>query len=185
MPLLEQKDLRDLGENYEYIPKNYLYVVSEHDNFVLDYAKPGDVGIDIPVIIKGSRLDPPLNHFINEKEGWLEIPTHGTAEIPTGLRIKIPEDAWGNIRPRSSTIWKKRLIVIPSTIDSGFTGPLYVLARNMNYKPVRIHDGDRLAQLILVPKYPLIGVNRVTELPKTSRADACFGSSGGIKEVYS
>jgi dUTP pyrophosphatase len=177
---IKYEDMR--GRDYPYISSGCLYVVSP-DDYHLGFAKEGDVGMDLPVVVEGTKLDPVgLNHYINVADGWLEVPAFGSAEIPTGLRIKVPDDAWGNIRPRSSTLWKKRLTIIPTTIDSGYNGSLIVLVFNYNNTPIRVHQGDRLAQLILIPKYPLQTVMIVSDLPATQRGATGFGSTGGIKE---
>lgn len=158
-------------------------------------AKPGDVGMDIPVRIKnmdkhnsgglGSslRISPHSDYYINYDEGWVDIPPHGYAELPSNLKVKVPDDAWGMIKPRSSTGWRLHIEIFEGVIDTEFTGMLCCLAFNPNNEPVRVKDGDRLAQIILVPKYPLKRIITVNELPKTVRCESGFGSTnyGGGK----
>ena len=150
----------------------------------LTYAKAGDVGLDLPIRIKGSIVQPDLQHYVRpEGDGpdttpWLEIPAGGYAEVETGVRVKLPDDAWAIITGRSSTAWKRRLIVIQGIIDSGYTGYLRNLVFNPNPVPKRIHEGDRLAQLIIIPKYPISEIVKVDELPDTVRGQSGFGSSG-------
>jgi deoxyuridine 5'-triphosphate nucleotidohydrolase len=168
-------------------------------NFNLEYAKEGDVGLDLPVaMIKGDekfKITPHNDYLINWEERWFDIPAKGMAEIPCGLSVKVPDDAWGNIKPRSSTPWKRRLHVSEGVIDSGYTGPLYILVNNPNNEPSRIKEMDRLAQLIIVPKYRSyhvdaggavcghseIAIEKSSDLPSTERGDTGFGSSGGVQ----
>lgn len=117
-------------------------------------------------------------YLVDYNEGYVIIPPNGYAELPTNLRVKLPKDTWGMIRPRSSTGWKRRLHVFEGTIDEGFTGHLRCLVFNPNREAVKIMDGDRLAQLIIVPRYPLGHIITTNELPSTARGETGFGSSG-------
>ncbi len=168
-----------------------MWYVVEEGIWDLRHAKPGDVGFDLPVIVAPKndiykpKVQPHRDYFIAPKGSpddprpYLDIPPMGSAEISTGLRIKVPDDAWGNIKSRSSTGWKRRLDVFEGVIDSGYTGPLFVLVFNPQQVPVRVYEGDRLAQLILMPKYKTEHVVRCTDLPATERGATGFGSSGG------
>lgn len=169
-------------------------------DFELGYAKKGDVGLDLPVVmIKDDpkfKITPHNDYLINWKERWFDIPGHGMAEVPCGLSVKVPDDAWANIKPRSSTPWKRRLHVSEGVIDSGYTGPLYILVGNPNNEPARIREMDRLAQLIIMPKYRTyqadasgafcghggIEIEKSDSLPSTERGDTGFGSSGGVQD---
>jgi dUTP pyrophosphatase len=152
--------------------------------FKLAPAKAGDVGLDLPVVMdERLKIDPFMNYYINFKERWFDIPGGGSAEVPCGLSIKTPSDAWANIKSRSSTMWKRKLHISEGVIDSGYIGPLYVLVHNPNAHPIRIHEFDRLAQIIVLPKYNygythIVGTEK---LPSTERGDTGFGSSGGMK----
>lgn len=149
----------------------------------LGFAKPGDVGLDLPITIDGSRVLPDLEHFIRphgdeqDEIPWLEIPSGGFAEIEIGIKVKLPNDAWAIITGRSSTAWKKRIIVINGIIDTDYVGPLRNLIYNPNPVPIRVHEGDKLAQLILIKKYHINNIVKVDELPKTIRGETGFGSS--------
>ena len=143
------------------------------------FAKPGDAGIDLPVVINDHlKVVPHRDYYIDHKNQQFDIPGGGYAEIPCGLAVKVPDMAWGNIKPRSSTAWKRRLVVNEAVIDSGYTGPLFILVFNPNIDPVTVVAGEKLAQLIIIPKFPLTGIVAVEELPKTARGTDGFGSTG-------
>jgi dUTP pyrophosphatase len=176
------------GESVDFEPRGILYVkyddVNIENGFKLEYAKEGDVGLDLPVIIdKRLKVEPFRDYYINYKEGWFDIPPSGLAEVPCGLSIKVSENSWANIKPRSSTAWRRRLVVNEGVIDSGYVGPLFILVFNPNLEPIRVHAGDRLAQLIIIPKYPVEKIMTVSYLPKTQRGNTGFGSSGGVIAV--
>jgi dUTPase len=201
-------------EQYEYAREGVIYLHQDPDQvYIPNFAKELDVGLDLPVKINIDRalfqergetpsklrspiLYPDLKHYINidgtkeDSVPWLEVPAVGWAEIPCGLSVKLPDDCWGLLQTRSSTIWKKHLIIISSTIDPGYTGQLGVLVYNPNNRPVRVYEynpetktGDRLGQLILIPRYDLKSIVLVDELPRTKRGSSGFGSSnkGGQK----
>jgi dUTPase len=181
-----------------------LFVKRDPDqSFIPGFAKDGDVGLDLPVKIsidhikfaeagdepgrlRSPMLYPDLQHYINLDNGnpYLEIPAFGWAEIPSGFAVKIPDDAWGLIKTRSGTAWKRHLHVSVSTIDPGYTGLLGTLVHNPNQHPVRVFEydpetgeGDCLSQLILIPRYPLHSLVLVDQLPETERGDSGFGST--------
>jgi len=165
---------------------NILAKYDEDIKWRLNFAKLGDVGLDLPIRIAGSKVQPTeFSHMVcpngseSDPAPWLEVPPGGYAEIETGVRIKVPEDAWALITGRSSTAWKLRLMVVSGIIDTGYTGYLRTLVYNPNHISKRIHEGDRLAQIIIIPKYNVEGIIVVDDdLPQTERGDSGFGSSG-------
>jgi deoxyuridine 5'-triphosphate nucleotidohydrolase len=170
---------------FGYLHVKYDKVLVDH-KFELKFAKAGDIGLDLPVVMSEKlKILPHQDYYINLKEKWFDIPPIGVAEIPCGMSVKVPDDAWGNIKPRSSTGWKKRLVVFEGCIDSGYTGPLFVLVENPNSYTVRVHEFDKLAQLIIIPKYFAPGMSgrdqikivQADKLPETERGATGFGSS--------
>lgn len=109
-------------------------------------------------------------------------------DIPVNVRVQLPEHCWGEIRARSS-IARRGLQVDAGVIDNGYTGPLFVLLRNVNRndwaKPivdwsvgVRVHKGERIGQLVLHHAYwaPGVEVEELEDDPR--RGNAAFGSTG-------
>jgi len=132
----------------------------------------GDVGLDLEV------------WFPKNKPESLVIMPFAFAWLPTGLKIKVDENCWGCIRPRSSTFMKRKLFVMEGTIDSGYTGDLFIVAFNPSLTAVTVTNGDRLAQLIPIPKFSIVDIQFVTELPLTMRGNRGFGSTGfGFRSV--
>lgn len=131
--------------------------------------KEGDVGFDLEVWEPDLPFGDPI--MIKAKE---------FAQLPTGLKVKVGNNAWGCIRPRSSTFIKKRLFIMEGTIDCGYTGVLFIIAFNPNTTPIIINNGDRLAQFIPVPKFWHVSTQLVTEMPVTERGEGGFGTTGGV-----
>jgi dUTP pyrophosphatase len=122
--------------------------------------KPGDVGYDLYTTVE------------------TVIPPMGASMIPveTGCAVKIPDGYWLDLRGRSSAA-KRNLLVVPSVIDTGYTGPLFSCVWNMTKEPVTVLVGDRLAQLVL-HKAIVLPVVDVDVLPETVRGASGFGSTG-------
>ena len=99
------------------------------------------------------------------------------ADIPCGIAMLLPRGMWARITGRSSTIRKKKLLVIEGIIDNGYTGPLFCAVWNMSDKPVIIEAGDRVAQLIPHRLNP-VDWEEASMLPQTERGSKGFGSSG-------
>ena len=157
----------------------------------LKYSKKGDVGLDLPAYISEESIDDIGIELENGESGlstavktnithrqYIDIPPKSYASIPTGVAVKLPPDAWGMIKPRSSTGWKKKLSVFEGVIDTGYTGQLSCLVYNPGDRIKTVKNGERLAQLILVPSYTDHGIKYVEELPETDRGISGFGSTG-------
>lgn len=163
-----------------------LYIKHEDGKeYKLSPAIEGDIGMDLPARIDGVKVSPDMTHIIDGKEKSIYIyddhffiPPVGKAEVPTGFCIKVPSGMWGNIKARSSTGWIHGLAVFEGVIDELYVGPLFSLVYNPTDKPVRVNDGDRLAQLILCHSAYPQKIISVDEMPKTSRGTSGFGSTG-------
>ena len=99
--------------------------------------------------------------------------------VPTGFRLAIPAGWEGQIRARSGLALHHGLALpnAPGTIDSDYRGEVGVLLANLGDRPVPIHRGDRIAQLVLSP----VGraeLAEVEQLEPTARGDGGFGSTG-------
>lgn len=61
-------------------------------------------------------------------------------DVPTNVRLHLPQNVWAEIRARSS-IARRGLQVDAGTIDTGYRGPLFALVRNMKtLQPADIAD---------------------------------------------
>ena len=138
-------------------------IVNKSKHPLPSIATPGSAGLDLKAnLAQDIRLKP------------LE-----RVAIPTGLFISIPLGYEGQIRSRSGLSFKHGIIVInaPGTIDSDYRGELKILLINLSNEDYIVHDGDRVAQLV-ISSYAVPEWNLVDDLDKSQRADNGFGSTG-------
>jgi dUTP pyrophosphatase len=96
--------------------------------------------------------------------------------IDTGISIRVPEETYGRIAPRSS-VSKKGILINAGVIDRDYRGPVKVMVHNLSNNDYVINKNDRIAQLILEQiKTP--PVELVEELDDTERGEGGFGSTG-------
>lgn len=101
------------------------------------------------------------------------------AAVPTGIFTEIPEGYEIQVRPRSGLALKNGVTVLntPGTIDSDYRGEICVILINLGESDFVIHNGDRIAQLVVSPAVQGIFVPAKT-LSKTERGEGGFGSTG-------
>ena len=102
--------------------------------------------------------------------------------LPTGIAVQIPEGYYGAVVPRSGLAAKRGLTVLnaPGTIDSGYRGEVGVCLVNLSTETQTIEEGERIAQLIILP-YEKADFIRSLELEPTVRGDGSFGSTGTME----
>ncbi len=126
------------------------------------YASNGAAGIDLTVF-GGDVSLAPGSHTV----------------VKTGICVAIPDGYVGLIFIRSSLGVKKGITLSNSVgvIDSDYRGELLVSLYNASDKTVDLSDGDRVAQLVLVP-CPRHELVECDELDATQRGSGRFGSTG-------
>jgi dUTP pyrophosphatase len=103
----------------------------------------------------------------------------GRALVKTGLFLEIPTGFECQVRPRSGLALKKGLTVLntPGTIDADYRGEVGVILINLSDQPIKIEDGERIAQLIFAPVVQAAW--EVTDaLTESDRGAGGFGSTG-------
>ena len=127
------------------------------------YKTSGASGMDLMAFIKSSITIRPKTSFL----------------IPTGLSIAFSEDYEVQIRPRSGLAAKNNISVLntPGTIDSDYRGEIKVIIYNHGNNDFLINNGDRIAQMILMPVVKM-ELEETNNLPETIRGKSGFGSTG-------
>ena len=117
-----------------------------------------------------------LSAFLDKE---VVIKPNSSELIPTGLQVAIPKDLEIQIRPRSGLAAKENIGVLnsPGTIDSDYRGELKIILFNHGNKDFIINNGDRIAQMVLVPILKM-EFEEVDNLPDTVRGQGGFGSTG-------
>lgn len=127
------------------------------------YAHPGDAGADLL-----ARED-------------VELGPGQRRTVPTGVAVALPDGYAAFVHPRSGLAARHGVTVLnaPGTVDAGYRGEIAVTLLNTDTtRPVHLHRGDRIAQLVVqrVERARFVEVER---LPGSLRGEAGFGSTGG------
>ena len=107
------------------------------------------------------------------------IPPHSTAKISTELSFELPNETFAAIFARSGLATKQGLrpANCVGVCDSDYRGPYIVALHNDSDEPRVIENGERIAQMILMPYIPMT-FREVDELSESARGDGGFGSTG-------
>jgi len=124
-------------------------------------SHPGDAGLD-------------LWSFVGVK-----VPPHDFRDVDCGISLGLPEGYWVRITGRSSTLRKRRLMVIDGTIDTGYTGRIFVGVWNMTGQWIDVEEGERLGQMIVQTNHTeSVRFQPCGRLQGYGRGNQGFGSSG-------
>lgn len=127
------------------------------------YATPLSAGLDLR-----ANIDEPLT-----------LQPLQRALVPTGLSIALPAGYEAQVRPRSGLALKHGITVLntPGTIDADYRGEVGIILINLSAEPFTIHDGDRIAQMVVArcEQAECVGVE---SLDDTERGSGGFGHSG-------
>lgn len=100
--------------------------------------------------------------------------------VPTGIAIELESPETGAfIFPRSSLSSKFGISLVNcvGVVDSDYRGEIKVPVINHSNEPYTIHNGERIAQMVILPVI-LPTFAEADELTETQRADGGFGSTG-------
>ena len=127
------------------------------------YKTSGASGMDLMAFLKKPMIIEPKRSYL----------------IPTGLSVAFSENYEIQIRPRSGLAAKNSISVLntPGTIDSDYRGEIKVIIYNHGNNVFTIHNGDRIAQMILAPVVRM-ELEETINLPETVRGKGGFGSTG-------
>lgn len=127
------------------------------------YATPLSAGLDLR-----ANIDEPLT-----------LQPLQRALVPTGLSMALPAGYEAQVRPRSGLALKHGITVLntPGTIDADYRGEVGIILINLSAEPFTIHDGDRIAQMV-VARCEQVECVGVESLDDTERGSGGFGHSG-------
>ena len=112
-------------------------------------------------------------------KGELTIPPHRSVMVHTGLSFALPEGTFGAVFARSGIASREGLrpANCVGVIDSDYRGECMVSLHNDSDCERRIQNGERIAQLVLLPYLPA-EYEETENLPDTARGAGGFGSTG-------
>lgn len=137
-------------------------MVVDAPGFLPGYARTGDAGADLR-ITEAVTIQPGERVLVG-----------------TGVRLALPAGTVGLVTPRSGQAAGRGLGIVnsPGIIDSGYRGEIRICLINLDTTTaVDLHEGERVAQLVIVPFVPARFVP-VSELDETERGRGGYGSTG-------
>lgn len=128
------------------------------------YEHPGDAGMDLRARVE------------------VTLAPGERALVPTGIAIALPDGYAAFVHPRSGLAVRHGVALVnaPGTVDAGYRGEIQVCLLNTDPREtVRLHRGDRIAQLVIQRVSPAT-LHVVDRLPESHRGEGGFGSTGGV-----
>ena len=102
------------------------------------------------------------------------------AKVPTGIAIALPSANMGAFLFARSGLGVKHGICLSNgvgVVDSDYRGEVVVALHNDTNDPQTYHNGDRIAQLVIMPYLPVV-FDEVDKLDETERGEGGFGHTG-------
>lgn len=155
------------------------------DYYNIKYTTVRD-GAPAPSICTPFSAGSDLHAYIDEVDfvdvkgnGGVKVAPGETRKINTGIAIELPTGFFGAIFARSGLATKHgiRPANCVGVIDSDYRGEIIVAIHNDSKEDFIIYDGDRIAQLVIIP-YVTPTFIYAPGLSDTERSDGGFGSTG-------
>jgi dUTP pyrophosphatase len=103
---------------------------------------------------------------------------HAGGIVPTGITIEIPAGFVGLVKPKG----RNDHLLGAGVVDAGYQGEILVKVVNPYPRPLEIHAGDAIGQILIVPiETPQVVEVSSQEIHVQSSAR---GASGGIVEQF-
>lgn len=112
-------------------------------------------------------------------ENDISINPGDLVKVPCGIAVEIP-DGYGAFIFARSGLGIKHGITLSNgvgVVDSDYRGEVCVGLCNVGKESYVIHNGDRIAQMVILKVENFI-INEVNSLTKTTRGEGGFGSTG-------
>lgn len=128
---------------------------------------------------KGKELKLPCRAHYNDagadvyNPATVYIANGQTVSIDLGFGLMIPDGFMGIIYVRSGMAKKGITLEMPP-IDSGYRGEVHALVTNHTGSAIKLEEGDRIGQLVILP---IVLADFVAELSE-ERGTGAFGSTG-------
>lgn len=102
-----------------------------------------------------------------------------TVTVGTGITAALPEGYFGACFARSGLARREGLrpANCVGVVDSDYRGEYLIALHNDSGESRTVHDGDRIAQLVILP-YLTVTFTETDTLPETQRGAGGFGSTG-------
>ena len=142
----------------------------------------------VPVLLRRLSPDVPVPRAAHPGDAGVDLVTTtdvslGPGErtvVGTGIAIALPNGYAAFVHPRSGLAARHGVTVVnaPGTVDAGYRGEIKIVLVNHDPQhPVRLHRGERVAQLV-VQRVENVAFVEVDQLPGSARGDSGYGSTG-------
>jgi dUTP pyrophosphatase len=116
-------------------------------------ATEGAAGYDVCAYLHGRHVDlmeVDGKAVQQQVEDVLLIPPGARVALPLGFKATLPDGIEAQLRLRSSTAFRKGIIIpnSPATVDPDYPGEWLLLVANMLQTSIRINHGERIAQIV-------------------------------------
>lgn len=140
--------------------------------------------------VKISPITPSASYRLPTKKhqsdaGWdlyapedIKLKSRQVKLVKLGFKMELPPQSFAMITPRSGLAYKQGITIVnsPGIIDEDYRGEVGVLLYKLTDGEYDITAGDRIAQMIILPRFP--SIFEVTKVSRTQRGSGGFGSTG-------
>lgn len=134
-------------------------IIVQNEKFTPAYSHDTDAGADVR-----STID-------------VTLQPRQVTQVPLGFKMDLPDGAWVKIEGRSS-LAAQGIFPVGGIIDSGYHGELIALLANITDEPFEIHVEDRVAQIVIHPRYQFEFQEVESFDRETDRGEGGLGSTG-------
>ena len=137
---------------------------------------------DVKTPSRANTTDAGIDFFIpDDLSGKLTVVPNHKIEIPSGLKMVIPQGYAGIFKNKSS-IGAKGLLLGPCVVDSDYRGEVKIVLWNVSDKTITLKPGQKITQM-LMQRIPMMGIYQITDelfeqYDNTKRGSGGFGSTG-------
>lgn len=138
---------------------------------------------DVKAPSRGTSLSAGLDFFIPNDWHPVKLFPGQSANIPSGLKVRLPEGMALVMFNKSGRAVKDSLQVGACVVDEDYTGEVHLHVFNVGQEPVVLRPGEKLVQGLLIP----VGFPEMVEEPdekscfrdlESERGEGGFGSTG-------
>ena len=150
---------------------------------LIDYFKLRDSALD-PVRANPSDAGLDVFYCPSDDRDSIRIDSGESLILETGLKFGVPHGFMLEVKNRSSVAAKRQLIVGACVIDPGYNGELFVNLHNIGRHPQIIENGQKIAQVVMVPVIHFRARKVMTDclydsdICISNRGSGGFGSTG-------
>ena len=137
---------------------------------------------DVKTPTRGTDKSAGLDFYVpNDFPGTHYLAQGQDVNIPSGIKVRVPENTALIVKNKSGQALKKGLQVGACVIDEDYQGEIHIHVRNIGLDVVEIKPGEKLVQVLIIPiiylEPELVNDEDLFE-ETTIRGDGAFGSTG-------